>query len=66
MSKTTRKYDRFQYFEEDCLCCWCLNYQGKKRGCKKQQECCCEDVRADAVAQGRIKRKRGWNKNWAG
>jgi hypothetical protein len=42
-----------------------LNYRGKKLGCKLK-ECCCEDIRADAIAHGRIKRKRGWNKDWDG
>ena len=60
-----RIYDRFEYYEEDCLCEYCLLYAeidgSKKRECKIQ-ECCCEDVRADAIANGRLIRERGWNK----
>ena len=59
--KNVRIYDRFQYHEEDCHCIDCLYYQGKKLGCSRDA-CCCEDIRADAIAHGRIKRERGWNK----
>ena len=65
MPKAIRKYDRFEYFAEDTDCRWCLHYHGKKHGCERE-ECCCEDIRADAIANGRIKRKRGWNKHWDG
>ena len=59
MPGNIRKYDRFEYYQEDTDCLWCLYYQGKKLGCKLEK-CCCEDIRADAIANGRIKRKRGW------
>ena len=68
MSKNIKIYNRFEYYEEDCNCIYCLYYKGKKksrkRGCDRE-DCCFEDIRADAIAGGRIKRKRGWNK-WAG
>ena len=30
MPGNIRKYDRFEYYEEDTDCRWCLYYQGKK------------------------------------
>ena len=65
MPENNKKYDRFVYFEEDCEHRWCLHYQGKKLGCSRD-DCCCADIRADAVSNGRIKRDRGWNKSWDG
>ncbi|MCL2167302.1 MAG: hypothetical protein FWH49_08465 [Clostridiales bacterium] len=65
MSRTIRNYGSFKYYEEDCLCEYCRynkrKGKGKKHGCGRDI-CCCEDIRADAVANGRIKRERGWNK----
>lgn len=61
MSEYTRIYHRFEYHEEDCHCEDCLYYQGKKAGCAND-ECCCEDIRAEAIANGRYKRPRGWFK----
>jgi len=61
----TMKYSRFAYYAEDTDCRGCLHYQGKKSGCK-MKECCCEDIRVDALAHSRIKRDRGWNKPWHG
>ena len=61
MSDNKRIYNKFEYYAEDCECIYCENYLGKKRGCKLL-ECCCADIRADAIANGRIKRKAGWNK----
>ena len=61
MSKTVMQFDKFQYFAEDCDCQYCQHFKGKKRGCALPK-CCCEDIRQDAIAGGRIKRKRGWNK----
>ena len=61
----TDNYDRFQYYAEDCACEYCLYYKGKskyrKNGCDRK-ECCCADIKRDAIANGRIKRKAGWNK----
>ena len=65
MFKNIKKYDRFEYHLEDTDCRWCLNWQGKKHGCKLEK-CCCGDIRADAIAHGRIKRERGWNRIWDG
>ena len=68
MSKTVRKQDRFQYFEEDCACEYCKfnkrKGRGKKQGCGRAV-CRYEKIRADAIAHGRVKREPGWNK-WDG
>ena len=65
MSKTIRKYDRFEYHLEDLECSDCLlntkTAKGKKSGCGRSV-CPFENIRADAIANGHIKRKRGWNK----
>ena len=65
MSDYTRKYNRFQYFAEDCDCQYCLHNKkkgkDKKSGCGRSV-CCYDDIRADAAKSGRIKRKLGWNK----
>jgi len=64
MSRTKSIYDRFQYFKEDSDCEYCLHNKrkgrGKKRGCGRDP-CSYGDTRADAVANGRIKRDRGWD-----
>ena len=54
----TRK-SKFEYFVEDCECQYCLHY---KKGKCQRSACCCADIRAEAKANGRIKRARGWNK----
>ena len=46
MTKTIHIYDKFEYFEEDCLCVDCLHFHGAKRGCALTA-CCCDDIRAD-------------------
>ena len=61
MSDNTRIYDKFEYHLEDTYCVDCLYSTGKKRGCNRS-ECCCEDIRADAIANGRIERDHRWNK----
>ena len=65
VSDYTRIYNKFEYHEEDCNCEDCLFFQiqtgSRKRRCIRDV-CCCEDIRANAIANGRIKRKRGWNK----
>jgi hypothetical protein len=63
MSKTIRKYDKFQYHTEDLGCLNCLHNKKKsnKHGCGLAA-CPYDGIRADALANGRIKRKRGWNK----
>ena len=51
--------NRFKgYFMEDCECQWCRNFQGEKKGCKIPK-CCCEGEKGEAIANGRIKRRRG-------
>lgn len=59
-----RILSRFQYHVEDCACIVCLYWKGQKRGCSLA-ECCCEDIKAEALAQGRIARPKGamkWEK----
>ena len=56
-NETTRYYNKFQYHLEDTRCCDCLYYI-KKRGCSLTA-CCCRDIKLDAIANSRIKRKRG-------
>ena len=46
------------YYLEDCECEHCLNYCSEKKVCKLNK-CCCEDEKRDAVANGRVKRRRG-------
>ena len=64
MKQNARILNKFEYYLEDCDCRYCSHYLGKKRGCKLQK-CCCEDIKQDAIAHGRIKRKKGWDK-WDG
>jgi hypothetical protein len=63
----TLKSTKFQYFSEDCACELCLYYRGKsksrKAGCELES-CCCTDIKADAIAAGRLNRPRGWNRGW--
>jgi len=63
MSKTIRKYDHFQYHLEDLECLDCLHNKKKsnKRGCGFDA-CQYDGISAEALANGRVKRKRGWNK----
>ena len=56
--KNVRIYNKFQYHIEDADCKYCLYYKGKVRGCTLTA-CSCEDIRLDAIANGRIKRERG-------
>jgi hypothetical protein len=46
------------YYLEDTDCIYCLHYKGKKRGCSLTA-CSCEDIKIEAIANGRFKRKRG-------
>ena len=63
MGKSVRKYNKFHYHMEDMSCDLCLFYRGKSRyrkhGCERVA-CCCLAEKADALAHGRMKRKRGW------
>ena len=65
MTKHTRIYDKFSYHAEDLNCKYCLHYQRKnksnKTGCGNAV-CRYEDIRQDAIANGRIKRKPGYFK----
>ena len=61
MTQNTRIQNRFEFHVEDLDCQYCLFFIGPKRDCSLDA-CCCDDIRADAIANGRIKRKRGWNR----
>ena len=61
MSKTIRKNDRPQYPGDDCRNCRFSKRKGKTRGCGNAI-CRYDDIRADALANGRTNMKRGWNK----
>lgn len=60
----TRILDRFEYYLEDMDDCKLCLYWRKGTGCSRSV-CCCEEERAEAAANGRIKRRDGWNK-WQG
>ena len=65
MTEYTRISDRFEYHTEDLDCSYCLYYKRKskfhKNGCH-EETCRYEDIRREAVENGRIKRKPGWFK----
>jgi hypothetical protein len=65
MKKYTRVYDPFEYRIEDLDCHYCKHFrptpQSRERRCELD-ECSCADIRAEAAAHGRLKRKRGWNR----
>jgi len=65
MSEYTRMHDRFQYHLEDVNCVDCLYFKENRierhangNGCG-EEHCRFEDIRQDAIKNGRIKRKRG-------
>ena len=59
------KYDKFEYHLEDLSCEYCLHNKkkgkGKSHGCG-DANCRYSAIRADAAANGRVERERGWNK----
>lgn len=64
-SHFTHLYDKFGHFAEDFDCEVCANY--KKRGGHGCGRSICEfkDLKDEAIKQKRLKRPRGWNKNYA-
>ena len=50
-----------EYYVEDLDCIYCKFYRGAKKGCKLEK-CPYEDIKQEAIANGRIKRKRGVRK----
>jgi hypothetical protein len=58
MEKNAKNHRRFEYYAEDCDCRYCKFYRGKKKPCPLPA-CCCEDIRREALAHGRIRRKPG-------
>ncbi|MDR1329905.1 MAG: hypothetical protein LBK23_09930 [Oscillospiraceae bacterium] len=65
MTRQTRIFDRFEYHLEDISCRDCLHYKPKSRhrknGCGRAV-CAYEDIRRACIANGRVKRKRGFFK----
>jgi len=59
--------ERFEYHVEDMDCKSCLNYKGKNKlfitGCW-EEACQFESDRKEATENDRIKRKRGWFKQY--
>ena len=51
-------YRKFEYHLADTECRHCLYYKGKKQGCTLTA-CSCEDIKNEAVENGRIKRMKG-------
>jgi len=65
MTEYTRIYDRFEYHAEDINCRDCQFYvrmsSKTKTGCGRQI-CRFEDIRAEAIENGRLSRPRGYFK----
>ena len=59
MKDNVRIVDKFAYHLVDCDCQYCAN-RGK-RACKLIG-CAFEDIKQEAIANGRIERKRGWGR----
>ena len=63
--KSTRTYEQFEYHTEDLECKYCEFYKGKrkaeKHGCW-EDSCRFDDVKQEAEVNGRVKRRRDWNK----
>ena len=59
-TRNTRVYDKFEYFAEDFGCQFCANYRKRGgHGCGRSK-CEFQDLRDDAIACGRIQRRKGW------
>jgi len=62
MTEYTRILNRFEYHAEDAECEYCLHTKGKNKehinGCQ-EEICRYIDIRREAIANGRIKRKKG-------
>jgi len=58
MGQNTRILQKFEYFYEDCACPLCLHWRGRKHGCALPA-CPYADIKRDALAHGRVKRKPG-------
>jgi hypothetical protein len=59
---SVRVFDKFEFYLEDMDCKMCKYWRGKN-GCGRVV-CACADERADAIAKGRIKRRKGWGRRW--
>ena len=63
MTEYTRIHDRFEYHAEDLDCRDCLHFDRKKKNGKTGcglDVCRYDDIRQTAIANGRIKRPKGW------
>ena len=65
MTENTRVLHRFEYHAEDLDCSDCLYYKRRskyrKNGCGRDT-CRFEDIRQEAISNGRISRPKGWFK----
>jgi len=65
MTENTRILRRFEYHAEDLDCYYCVYKKRKskkhKNGCR-EETCRYEDIRREAIANGRNERARGWFK----
>lgn len=59
MSEYSRVIERFEYHLEDLDCLVCLYYKPKSKGGCQSEICRFDDIRHEAISNGRIKRKRG-------
>jgi hypothetical protein len=67
MTEHTRILRRFDYHVEDLDCRDCLYFKKKSERINKgtgcgEEACRFEDIRQEAIANGRLKRPRGWFK----
>ncbi|GHU35054.1 hypothetical protein FACS1894105_02990 [Clostridia bacterium] len=60
----THVFDKFEYHLEDFDCQFCANYRKRGgHGCGRTK-CEFQDLRDECIAAGRIKRGKGWDKEW--
>jgi hypothetical protein len=58
MSKSTRIYDKFEYWSaQDCACSFCRYFAGEKRGCRLA-ECRYADIKQEAARREAVRERR--------
>jgi hypothetical protein len=61
-TQNTRIYDKFEYFLEDIDCAYCANFLNRGgHGCGRTK-CEFQSLRDECISNGRIKRKKRWDK----
>jgi hypothetical protein len=61
-TQNTHIYEKFQYFLSDLDCQYCANYLKRGgHGCGRTK-CEFQDLRDECIAAGRIKRRKGWER----